>query len=109
MCFHRTHCRQLVNNYALGAFCLLYTSESTQCYAAALDFLAQRYSDPDMRIAHWIIHNEVDGGIHWTNMGDEPIATFMDTYLRSMRMCCLLYTSFLMEFVEEWRISQRIL
>ena len=47
------------------------TVESTQCYAAA----------------HWIIHNEVDGGIHWTNMGDKPIATFMDTYLRSMRMC----------------------
>lgn len=63
------------------------TVESTQCYAAALDFLAQRYSDPDMRIAHWIIHNEVEGGIHWTNMGDKPIATFMDTYLRSMRMC----------------------
>lgn len=63
------------------------TVESTQCYAAALDFLAQRYSDPDMRIAHWIIHNEVDGGIHWTNMGDKPIVTFMDTYLRSMRMC----------------------
>lgn len=63
------------------------TVESTQCYAAALDFLAQRYSKPDMRIAHWIIHNEVDGGIHWTNMGDKPIATFMDTYLRSMRMC----------------------
>lgn len=63
------------------------TVESTQCYAAALDFLAQRYSDPDMCIAHWIIHNEVDGGIHWTNMGDKPIATFMDTYLRSMRMC----------------------
>ena len=63
------------------------TIESTQCYAAALDFFAQRYSKPGMRIAHWIIHNEVDGGSHWTNMGDKPIATFMDTYLRSMRMC----------------------
>lgn len=63
------------------------TIESTNCYAAALDFLAKRYSDPNMRIAHWIIHNEVDGGSHWTNMGDKPIATFMDTYLRSMRMC----------------------
>lgn len=63
------------------------TIESTNCYAAALDFLAKRYSDPTMRIAHWIIHNEVDGGSHWTNMGDKPIATFMDTYLRSMRMC----------------------
>ena len=58
------------------------TIESTNCYAAALDFLAERYSDPNMRIAHWIIHNEVDGGSHWTNMGDKPIATFMDTYLR---------------------------
>ena len=63
------------------------TIESTNCYAAALDFLSERYSDPNMRIAHWIIHNEVDGGSHWTNMGDKPIATFMDTYLRSMRMC----------------------
>ena len=63
------------------------TIESTNCYAAALDFLAERYSVPNMRIAHWIIHNEVDGGSHWTNMGDKPIATFMDTYLRSMRMC----------------------
>lgn len=63
------------------------TIESTNCYAAALDFLAKRYSAPNMRIAHWIIHNEVDGGSHWTNMGDKPIATFMDTYLRSMRMC----------------------
>ena len=40
------------------------TIESPNCYAAALDFLAER-----------------------TNMGDKPIATFMDTYLRSMRMC----------------------
>ncbi len=63
------------------------TIEATNCYAAALDFLAERYSAPNMRIAHWIIHNEVDGGSHWTNMGDKPIATFMDTYLRSMRMC----------------------
>ena len=63
------------------------TVEATQCYAAALDFLAERYSKPDRRIAHWIIHNEVDGGSHWTNMGDKPITTFMDTYLRSMRMC----------------------
>ena len=60
------------------------TIESTNCYAAALDFLAKRYSASNMRIAHWIIHNEVDGGSHWTNMGDKPIATFMDTYLRSI-------------------------
>lgn len=87
------------------------TVESTQCYAAALDFLAQRYSDPDMRIAHWIIHNEVDGGIHWTNMGDKPIATFMDTYLRSMRMCYNIvhqydqHTEVFISFSHGWNIA----
>jgi len=87
------------------------TVESTQCYAAALDFLAQRYSDPDMRIAHWIIHNEVDGGIHWTNMGDKPIATFMDTYLRSMRMCYNIvhqydqYSEVFISFSHGWNIA----
>lgn len=76
-------------DYERGVYTMpnMTTIESTNCYAAALDFLAERYSDPNMRIAHWIIHNEVDGGSHWTNMGDKPIATFMDTYLRSMRMC----------------------
>jgi len=68
------------------------TIESTQCYAAALDFLAQRYSKPGMRIAHWIIHNEVDGGSHWTNMGDKPIATFMDTYLKILLIKIISYS-----------------
>lgn len=65
------------------------TVESTDYYAAMFDFLAQRYSKPDgPRIAHWIIHNEVDGGISWTNMGNDVLlATFMETYMRSVRLC----------------------
>ncbi len=64
--------------------------ESVECYAAALDFLASRYSRPDKkygRINHWIMHNEVDAGWVWTNMGDKTELIFMDTYIKSMRMC----------------------
>ncbi len=65
--------------------------ESVHCYAAALDFLASRYSREDNkfgRIHHWIIHNEVDAGNVWTNMGlDRPLHVFLDAYHKSMRMC----------------------
>jgi hypothetical protein len=63
---------------------------SVDCYAAALDFLASRYSRPDKkygRINHWIMHNEVDAGWVWTNMGDKTALIFMDTYIKSMRLC----------------------
>lgn len=61
--------------------------ESTDYYAAILDFLAQRYSTKEMRITHWIMHNEIDGAINWVNMGEPEVATFMETYQRSIRMC----------------------
>lgn len=63
---------------------------SVDCYAAALDFLASRYSRPDKkygRLNHWIMHNEVDAGWEWTNMGEKTASLFMDAYLKSMRMC----------------------
>lgn len=63
---------------------------SLNCYAAALDFLASRYNRPDNaygRIHNWIMHNEVDAGLTWTNMGDVPMINFMDTYIKSMRLC----------------------
>ncbi|RED98353.1 DUF5722 domain-containing protein [Marinoscillum furvescens] len=66
------------------------TPESVECYAAALDFLANRYSREDKkygRINHWIMHNEVDAGWVWTNMGEKTELIFMDTYIKSMRMC----------------------
>lgn len=66
------------------------TAESLNCYAAALDFLASRYCRSDNaygRINYWIMHNEVDAGATWTNMGDKPMTVYMDTYLKSMRLC----------------------
>ena len=63
---------------------------SLNCYAAALDFLASRYCRSDNaygRIHHWIMHNEVDAGLTWTNMGDKPMTVYMDTYIKSMRLC----------------------
>ncbi|MDR1518476.1 MAG: DUF5722 domain-containing protein [Dysgonamonadaceae bacterium] len=67
------------------------TAESVNCYAAALDFLAKRYCRPDNtngRIHHWIMHNEVDAGTTWTNMGaNRPLYVFLDAYYKSMRLC----------------------
>ncbi len=65
--------------------------ESVHCYAAALDFLASRYNSEDNRygrIHHWIMHNEVDAGNVWTNMGhDRPLHVFLNAYHKSMRLC----------------------
>jgi len=66
------------------------TPASVNCYAAALDFLASRYCRSDNsygRIHHWIMHNEVDAGLSWTNMGEKPMLVYMDTYIKSMRLC----------------------
>jgi hypothetical protein len=65
-------------------------AKSVNIYAAAVDFLVQRYSRPDKkygRIHNWIIHNEVNSGWVWTNMGKKSEIVFMDTYLKSMRLC----------------------
>jgi len=67
------------------------TAESANCYAAALDFLADRYSRPDNeygRIHHYILHNEVDAGSEWTNMGAAtPLYVYLNAYYKSMRLC----------------------
>ncbi|MDR1098742.1 MAG: DUF5722 domain-containing protein [Tannerella sp.] len=70
------------------------TLESLNLYAAAIDFLAARYSRPDKkygRIHHWIAHNEVDAGWVWTNAGIKTPLRFMDIYIKSMRL--LYYTA----------------
>ncbi|WP_298648136.1 DUF5722 domain-containing protein [uncultured Proteiniphilum sp.] len=68
----------------------LTTEEGVNCYAAALDFLASRYNRTDNaygRIHKWIMHNEVDAGLSWTNMGNKPMLVYLDTYIKSMRLC----------------------
>jgi hypothetical protein len=70
----------------------LATEAGARVYEAALAFLAERYArpgDPHGRITNWIPHNEVDYGWTWTNMGRQPLAVYLDTYLRSMRLCQL--------------------
>ncbi|TDE11091.1 DUF5722 domain-containing protein [Dyadobacter psychrotolerans] len=66
------------------------TSEKgAEYYAAAIDFIAKRYSRLDKkygRVQSWIIHNEVDAGWVWTNMGEKDTLLFMDTYHKSMRL-----------------------
>jgi hypothetical protein len=69
------------------------SAEGVAAYAAAMNFLAERYSRPDGqygRIHHWIMHNEVNSGWVWTNMGDKSPLTYMDAYHKSMRMAQLI-------------------
>jgi len=75
----------------------LTTAEGVAAYGAALNFLAERYSRPDGkygRIHHWIIHNEVNSGWVWTNMGHKSALRYMDVYHKSMRMAQLIAWQF---------------
>ena len=61
-----------------------------QAYSAALEYLAQRYLRGDgPRIHHWILHNEVDAGLVWTNAGKKSLDEFLDLYAKSLRMAHL--------------------
>jgi hypothetical protein len=91
------------------------TPESVNTYAAALDFLASRYCRADKqygRIHHWIMHNEVDAGIEWTNMGqNKPMLAYTDAYMKSKRMCYNIvrrydaYAEVFGSFTNSWRRS----
>lgn len=66
------------------------TPEAVALYAAALNYMADRYSTADSvhgRVHHWIMHNEVDMPLEWTNMGPQPMERYLDRYMKSMRMC----------------------
>lgn len=67
----------------------LVTPEGCRAYAAALDFLAERYTREDARygrVSNWIAHNEVDQAWTWTNMGEQPMPRLLEAYYRSMRL-----------------------
>ncbi len=75
----------------------LTTREGAEAYEAAIAFLAERYAqpgDPHGRITNWILHNEVDYGWEWTNMGAQPLAVYLDTHVRSMRIVQTLARQF---------------
>ena len=71
-----------------GVFAMpdLATDAGAHHYRAVIHFLAERYSQPGLRIANWVMHNEVDQAGTWTNMGDQPLARYLETYHRSARI-----------------------
>jgi len=67
------------------------TSEAAaRLYSAAIRLLAERYDGtaghPPGRIHNWILHNEIDQAGTWTNMGDQPLDRYLETYMRSARI-----------------------
>lgn len=90
------------------------TPEAVNFYAAALDYVIKRYTSTDGkngRIHHWIMHNEVDMGKIWTNMGEQPEMRFYDRYVKSMRICYNLlrqydqHGSVLGSYTHNWNIG----
>ena len=82
-----------------GAFPMpnMTTEAATDAYGAILAFLAERWGDRHGAhgyAPYWILHNEVDYGWTWTNMGETPVGVYLDTYARSMRLCSLLARQF---------------
>ncbi|MDR1338562.1 MAG: DUF5722 domain-containing protein [Prevotellaceae bacterium] len=68
------------------------TPESLNLYAAGIDFLALRYSRSDALSGHihrWIVHNEIDAGAVWTSAGRKDIYSYMDIYMKSLRLVYL--------------------
>ena len=67
--------------------------EGIEFYGAILNLIAERWSKDDGvhgRVHHWIIHNEVDAGWVWTNVGEKEDIVYMDLYQRSMRLTDLI-------------------
>ena len=80
--FHHPECTG--GNYTMPNMTNL---ASVNIYAAIMTYLASRYNSGTYgRINHYIMHNEVDMGKEWTNMGDQTINIYMDTYMKSMRL-----------------------
>lgn len=67
-----------------GTFAMpnLATEDGANLYRAGIHFLAEKFSQPAQRVSNWVIHNEIDQAGTWTNMGDQPLARYMETYVR---------------------------
>jgi len=60
-----------------------------EAYRAVIHLLTERYTRDNGefgRISNWILHNEVNQAGTWTNMGEQPLPRYVETYLRSCRM-----------------------
>ncbi len=72
----------------LGAFNTS-TEEGRRWYRACLEFLAERWSEPERkfgRVAGYIIGNEVNSHWFWSNMGRVSMEEFANDYLQAVRL-----------------------
>lgn len=63
--------------------------ESLNLFAAAVDFLSERYSREDCKFGHvhrWIVGNEVESGWRWCNCGKKSVVEYVDQYLKTVRV-----------------------
>ena len=69
------------------------TRAGTEAFAAALNYVAERYSRPDGqfgRVHHWIMHNEINSGFYWTTAGPKTLVTYLELYQKSLRAALLI-------------------
>lgn len=67
----------------------LTSEKSVHMYRAVLNQLANRWTQPgdrSGRVTNWIMHNEIDQSGTWTNMGDQSIQQYIETFTRSARL-----------------------
>ena len=77
--------------FRVGAFNLA-TEEGVRVYRAAIEFLADRYSDPKSGhglAKRFIIGNEVQSHWHWYNLGEMPQRQVVNEYHRALRVAHL--------------------
>ena len=55
-------------------------------YLTALRVLGNHFTQPGVRVSNWVVHNEVDQAGTWTNMGDQPLDRYLESYSRSARL-----------------------
>jgi hypothetical protein len=66
------------------------TSEGLAWFKACIEFLADRYSEPQQthgRVVNYIVGNEVNSHSSWANMGPVSMEQFAEDYLRTVRVC----------------------
>ncbi len=98
-----------------GTFAMvnLTQAESVNYMAAALDFLASRYSDGSHgRIHRYVMHNEIDDPNNWNDCGWKPQRVYMDQFVKSTRMAHNIirqynsYAQILVPVTQQWTFQK---
>jgi hypothetical protein len=62
------------------------TAEGRACYAAMIQFLAERWAGSHGRVWNWIVGNEVNSHWWWFNRGHAAMADVVDCYEQAVRV-----------------------